>query len=157
MCQGFSFFRAAKRPFSDPRSGAVKEADSREREQVSIDRLYLVGEGIDDARIDGKQWIELMGNSNPLGFRTQQKGPWITIEGEIGAADHCQVSEFVRAERPPNNEPRLNTDPFDQGHPGKGSQLRDFHELRRFQTRYDAAGMKRTFHVTHRATSQVPR
>jgi hypothetical protein len=112
MCQGFSFFRAAKRPFFDPRSGAAKLTANR-----------------------GSNYGQFESVRRPH----STEGLWITIEGEIGAADLCQVSEFVRTGGPPN-APRLNTDPFDQGLPGKGSQLRDFHELRSFQTRYDAAG-----------------
>ena len=58
-----------------------KESERLTGEHFPIDRCDLVGEGIEDRRVDGEEGVEQMREVNPVRFRDQAKEAAIRLEG----------------------------------------------------------------------------
>lgn len=119
-----------------------EEPDPWQRQQEAVDRLHLMGQRVDDARVDREQRVELMSDADALRLGTKQEGRGVAVEG-MGAASHLrQRRELLVGQRPANLPAGRRADALDEHLAPEGRDTLDLDELARLEACHHVARLE---------------
>lgn len=102
---------------------------ARQRQEVAVDRVDLVGEGIHDAGVDREEGVELVGDADAFGFGAEEEGSRVAVEGVGGASHLRQRGELFGGQGSADLASRGRCDPFDEHPAAEGSHALDLDKL----------------------------